>query len=613
MIRELSDEEMMRIDNIDSKETGAEIYKIETMSDGIRNNGYKSIYNAIAEIVDNSIESSAKNVLIIGKEDLKMNKQRIVSYAFLDDGEGMENDVLRQCLQIGFSSRRDRKGMGRFGVGLPQASLFASPKVEVYSWRNGYENCKCVYIDLEKVSKGEQKTIIGPFSASIPEDYKKYLDFNINSKRYYFKDHGTFVIWPKVDREDPKKWNTFKRKMSFDLGRKYRWMLNDSSVEISTIKLGDFESFAKVLPNDPLFLMQKSMHCVQNNCNETNDKCEPYSEELGFTESLFEPYTTEDNLDGVVNFPVKYENKNGNICDSTITLRFSIVKEKYYDKNYISRDPGALSYGKIAKQNMGISIVRQNREIDFGEFGFFSSINQPNHRWWGCEISFTSELDEAFGISNNKQQVDLRPIDEDSYDDYDEVRPMWLQLKVIITDTINDMVKINKNRRASTRTLNTNSTINTSIGEHIKGVESNNPDLIVGKTSEPIITSEVTNEIKEELVKEGIITDNDEITMQQQKQYLESNTRCVYLNLGPRAAFIDYEDKLNVLKIIINKDHKFYTDYVVNTFTSEKMQNNFEIFVASLIKSIQKLNLTHRDVMDKLLDELNRRLKFFME
>ena len=56
---------------------GEQLYNVSEMADGARNTGYKSTYNAIAEIVDNSIESNAKNVFIIGSQDLVLNQQGI--------------------------------------------------------------------------------------------------------------------------------------------------------------------------------------------------------------------------------------------------------------------------------------------------------------------------------------------------------------------------------------------------------------------------------------------------------------------------------------------------------------------------------------------------------
>lgn len=601
----MTNEETMSIEQPD----GAELYQVESMADGARNTGYKSTYNAIAEIVDNSIEENAKHVFIIGSQDLVLNQQGIKKFAFLDDGNGMGEDILSKCLQIGFTTRRNRKGMGRFGVGLPQASYHVSPRVEVYSWQEGIENCKCVYVDWDLIQSKEQKRIIGPYSAEIPDDYKQFINFSTESKTYDFSKHGTLVVWPKCDRVDHKRWNTCKRNIAEDLGRKYRWMLHDGAVEIATVESNDFDTFETILPNDPLFLMKKSQHCVRENCNDSNSSCQKHDESQGYTECMFEPFTDEDNSTGEIAHPVYYFDKLGNKHLSTVKIRFSIVKEKFYSKAYIASDPGNLAYGKVARRNTGISIVRQNREIDFGNFGFFDATNNPFHRWWGCEISFTPELDEAFGISNNKQQVDLKEIDEESLADYEGNEPMWIQLKSVVSDTIKEIVKINKERRQGTRRSN-KTTTTTATSETVKAAEEGNPDILVPPATEvPELTDEVKEQVEKELQEEGFT----DVTEEQIQQYLDSNTRIKYVNYGRLGAFLDYEDKLGVLKIIVNKDHQFYQQFVQESYQSEEMQVTFELFLVSLIKTVYQLKGTYPKPMDKLIDDINIRLKAYLK
>ena len=123
---------------------GASIVDIKNMGDALRSSGYKDIESAVSEIIDNSVEADAKNVFVILKDKVNQNsgKKNIFEIGFLDDGCGMDYDILGKCLGLGVSTRRERKGMGRFGVGLPQASLYACPEVYVYSWQNGIENAK---------------------------------------------------------------------------------------------------------------------------------------------------------------------------------------------------------------------------------------------------------------------------------------------------------------------------------------------------------------------------------------------------------------------------------------------------------------------------------------
>lgn len=588
---------------------GEELYQIETMADGVRNTGYKSTYNAIAEIVDNSIEANAKNVFIIGRQDLVMNQQSINKFAFLDDGDGMSDEILSKCLKIGFTTRKHRRGMGRFGVGLPQASYHVSPRVEVYSWTNGIDNCKCVYVDLDMVSASEQTRIIGPYLANIPNDYKQFVHFSTANKKYDFSKHGTLVVWPKCDRVDHKRWNTCRRNIAEELGRKYRWMISDNTIEISTLEENDLETFETIMPNDPLFLMPRSQFCVKKNCSDTNAACRKYDESTGYTESIFEPFTTEENTTGIVKHPVYYFDKLGEQHESIVTIRFSIVKEKYYDKAYIASDPGGLPYGKCVKKNTGISIVRQNREIDFGHFSFYDVTNNPFHRWWGCEISFSPELDESFGISNNKQQVSLTEIDDDALADYDGNEPMWVQLRDVIRNTISAMVSLNKERRRGTRTGKNSSTATTATSEVVKTAEENEPDISVAVNPVADLSpKEIEETITKELKEEGFV----DVTQEQIQQYLDSNTRIKYVNHGARGAFIDYENTLGVLKIIVNKDHPFYEQFVQDSYQNEDMQVTFELFLVSLIKTVYQLKNIYSVAMDKLIDDVNNRLKAYL-
>ena len=113
------------------------IVDIKNMGDALRNTGYKNIESAAAEIVDNSVEANAKDVFMIISESINplSGRKVVTEIGFLDNGEGMNVDILGRCLGIGATTRQERKGMGRFGVGLPQASLHACPEVEVYSWQ----------------------------------------------------------------------------------------------------------------------------------------------------------------------------------------------------------------------------------------------------------------------------------------------------------------------------------------------------------------------------------------------------------------------------------------------------------------------------------------------
>lgn len=157
---------------------GASIVDIRNMGDALRNTGYKNIESAVAEIIDNSVEANAKNIFVILREGIATSGRKVVTeIGFLDNGDGMSGDTLEKCLGIGASTRHARKGMGRFGVGLPQASLYACPEIEVYSWQNGIENAQKVYLDINKIKDGVQTEIEDPEVTIIPEPYASYIHY----------------------------------------------------------------------------------------------------------------------------------------------------------------------------------------------------------------------------------------------------------------------------------------------------------------------------------------------------------------------------------------------------------------------------------------------------
>ncbi len=52
-------------------------------------------------------------------------------------------------------------------------------------------------------------------------------------------------------------------------------------------------------------------------------------------------------------------------------------------------------------RNQGVSVVRAKRELELNHS--FDSRSDPRDRWWGIAVLFEPELDDVFGMTNNKQ------------------------------------------------------------------------------------------------------------------------------------------------------------------------------------------------------------------
>lgn len=597
---------------------GSRIVHAAAFIDALKSSGYKSTYNAISEIVDNSIDANAKNVFIIGEQKIVNTdggaEKRISSFAFLDDGEGMDYDHLSSCLSIGYSDKADRSGMGRFGVGLPQASVFVCNRVEVYSWQNGIENCMRTHLDIDEIRDFDLNDLDAPVTASIPEEYRCYINWKQDEIQYDFSNHGTLVVWTKCTRVDHKKWNTCVSHMAEDLGRKYRYFLNDNTVKIAMCERVS-KSFELILPNDPLYLMSPSQECLRNSIVESNYISKPYNLAEGYTECMFEPFTKDGENLGEIPYPIKYE-KDGKPTTKAVTIKFSVVKEKYYSQPAlgITDKPGTKPYGKSTKikNNVGISIVRQGREIDFSTFGFFGIYNVPEYRWWGCEISFDADMDEVFGISNNKQYVDLKPMSKEEMKEYasDDVKPLWMQLFEVIDPTIRDMDERNeKVRQEKISTNNDGEAANagSDVGDLVNVAEQNsNEEVYIHDVS--MTDDEKIKEAEEELIKEGFEKPNNN----QINQFILSNVRFKIEHRGRMENFMSYAYVANVLIITLNADHSFYTLFVRKLFENDDDRIAFQLLLTALIKSNQELSISYTDAMDLLFRKVNNKVYDYM-
>ncbi|MBR1747588.1 MAG: ATP-binding protein [Clostridia bacterium] len=583
--------------------------------DALKSSGYKSTYNAIAEIVDNSIDANAKNIFIIGEQTASITgdakEKSIVSFAFLDDGEGMNYETLNSCLSIGVSNKKHKKGMGRFGVGLPQASTFVCNRVEVYSWQNGIDNCQMTYLDWDEIVNDDLNDVEYPQKKSIPEQYKVYLNWRTSDgKQYDFKQNGTLVVWTKCTRVDHRKWNTCVKYMSEDLGRKYRYYIDNDGVNIAMCELTS-KDYVELLPNDPLYLISHSQDCLPNDLavmKQDGYISLPYKKKKDYTENMFEEYLPTDDSPSVVNKKILYFDK-GEKREGIVQIKYSVVKKKYYSRLTLNTDkkPGSLPYGSSQriKNNVGISIVREGREIEFGSFGFYDQYNVPEYRWWGIEINFGSELDAAFGVSNNKQFVDLKPLSKQDMEEYthDEVKPIWMQLAEEIKPTILAMTERNSKIRDEVPEKDANSDVSSTIGDIVNSAEKRSGEVL--EIPEDNKDEEQKKmEVKEALENEGF----KECSPDQIKEFQASNVRVITHSGNRNDNFITYSYAASVLIINLNKNHPFYELFVSQFYDKEEQKIAFQILLSALMKSIKELDLQYPDAMDLLTRKINNKI-----
>lgn len=439
------------------------IFNPQKIADALRTTEYKSISYAAAEIIDNSYEAGADELLIMIESDLIDGRKRIKNIAFLDNGIGMTPDELQTAMSIGESTRIEKSGIGRFGVGLKYSSLFAAPRLEVYSWKN-IDEVYYSYLDINELKTGEQTEIVFPVKKNLPSEYKKFFQ-NMKS------NSGTLIFWKNVDKSDVKTAAGLMKRFDADFGSIFRYFIDNDRLKIGLINYDVSLGIKYIKARDPLFLMTKDFFLADS--TKFGEKgTEPNAE------PIFEPYVPQGYSTNQITIPVKFLNENKSEVESDLIIKFSIVKEKFYNlKSHRFNNPGDSPIGKYIKAYTGISVVRSEREIDFGKFDFFDEINNPQHRWWGIELSFGSMLDEVFAVSNNKQSIVLKKPSrtEKIENQSDGEEHIWEKINNVIEPVLKEMLKRNRLIQQGSRSQkNTPSIVNT--GGNSKNIISDKPD-----------------------------------------------------------------------------------------------------------------------------------------
>ena len=105
------------------KEGGVDwnVVALDKFIQATRDSGYRGTPSALAELVDNSIQSGATDIAVSVDMEGKFELGGGMDISVCDNGCGMDPFTLRQALRFGGSTRfSDRKGLGRFGVGCPE-------------------------------------------------------------------------------------------------------------------------------------------------------------------------------------------------------------------------------------------------------------------------------------------------------------------------------------------------------------------------------------------------------------------------------------------------------------------------------------------------------------
>lgn len=324
---------------------------------------------AVGEPVDNALQAGANNIKIrlIEGERTVGKKQKptpvVEQIAFSDDGSGMDHNVVKRALVLGFSTRyNSRQGMGRFGVGATLAGISQAKRLEMYSRNTASSEFLYSYIDLDEITNGDLKYMPEPRPAKIPQSFADMAPAGT----------GTLVVWSKCDRltqgEDGtvNDLKTVREELLHWLSRTYRHFI-DGGVRI---QLND----TLIEPHDPLYVMTIPRFA-------TDEKAE---------------VLLDDQFDwDVPSDPTRH---------STVKIRMTLLPEAWRLKRGWGNPDRTQTRERRIHENEGISILRAKREIFYGILPrFYPSAVEEIDRWFGIEIAFDPELDECFRVKNVKK------------------------------------------------------------------------------------------------------------------------------------------------------------------------------------------------------------------
>lgn len=568
------------------------IIPARTAIETFRDAGYKNTASALAELIDNSIEANAEDIQVFTFEEQVPIRERtlyqIQEVGVYDNGCGMSPDVLSICLQFGNGTRlQSRSGIGRFGIGLPNASVSQARRVEVYSWQNS--ECFHTYLDVDEVKEQDLSTVNPVIPGSIPDKYLSNIDGAL-------PESGTLIIWKKCDRLDMSRSRTLYKALNQDLCRIYRHFLDDDElygeqVSIKLVSTGKAKEVLDLRANDPLYLMVP--------CNTPGHADEATNIMHG----------------DVVTIPIEYDYEGG---IANVEIRFSIALPETQSEG------GGSALGQHYARNTGISFVRAAREIDFGSFGYYNDRDE-RERWWGCEIRFEPVLDELFGVTNNKQAVrgvgylDEKEFRKEHPEDWKDILHHDLKMKLrhelsrVFSQNHKQMMDAIKSRgagkRGTTPTERAKADKSTRIAnKELEGLSLPTKSLIEGQSKS---NDEKIVEWQERLL-EGDTTlhDSDAKKVAAEKIALKIEKD---FSSWPGAQFFSVEVTGGTCVLVVNRKHPFFTDLYepLMDVGDDKYIEAMDLALMSYARMEDELYSRTED-LDEIREVWGRHLKHFL-
>lgn len=351
----------------------------------LRSLGYE-FPTAVAELVDNSIEADATEVVINVEFDGENSWVMIT-----DNGKGMSGEKLKEAMRYGSDSVYTEKSLGKFGLGLKTAS-FSQSKRWIAATRAGSPDNPIIAFkwDLAHINKTDRWEIL-------PIDEKNLEYKMIESIQ---NKTGTVILWKNLELvlgyENPntdrvrKKMNKLCRELEEHLamvfhrfiigeipGRKLRIILNGNEVE----------------PWDPFARREKATRARD-----------------------------------AIRIPVEHDGVHGDI----VIEPYILPPLKLFSS---TQAHGKAAGPKKWNQQQGFYIYRNDRMIQSGGWCRIRTMDEHT-KLARFALNFTSKIDGAFKIDVSKMYVQLPPQIRKEVEE--KTQPLVMQAREIYDNSENE-------------------------------------------------------------------------------------------------------------------------------------------------------------------------------
>ncbi len=363
------------------------LFFAQTLIQSLRDVGYDHTTSALCEHVDNAVQAGAKEVRVLFRQTGKKGEYRIDA-AVYDDGSGMSPSVLKVATSFGGSLNfNNRKGIGRFGMGMKTAALSLSPVMELYSWQEmgAFYN---MTLDVEAIGKERANLVQLPdptLMTELPDEiadlFRKPMSFpSDRSEQQLLAEagddltdrlgrSGTIVYMPECDRLTYAKAQTLVDHATKEMARVHRRAIGTG--------LRLFVNNRRVEASDPTYSMPNARHARLDISPKQSRLILPKQVDIKLHEN------------GTETVPVTVK-----------IFRLPIEEWSKLDRKTQRNDLRIFD-------GYTVSILRNGREVFAGPMPRLTTRHSVTN-WYRIQIDIPGELDEAFGIASNKQGVRMK-------------------------------------------------------------------------------------------------------------------------------------------------------------------------------------------------------------